>query len=824
MNSVNIEKVLDINENRKLARSEESFGISNAEFSLEDLPGIIYKSECDSPRKILSISNYIMQVCGYDPSIIIYPNTEGLDCLIAEDDMDSVQVTMHNAKIDKVAYSIIYRVKHITGFFIQVHERGGYIYDDLGNAIYQQGFIAPTAANHFVSDTVKSGIYNNIGATQRVVNYRIVTQPNGEESFAYVHGSVRELFGVSELELMENSKLRFNSIHPDDQKDIERKIKESNQKNSPLLLEYRLLFNGADDPIWIRGSSLASRYPDGTIIRTGTAVDVTEVKKSEISLIQANNLLESIQMATSMLLSEDKREVVLPQILSIICKGLDTDIAYVYKWNHAEQNNKAALKCRYTFSKDMPILEGIYTSNSAISAYWYLDNMHSSLSSGQVIIQSKKQFKNIKLHAPYVRATLAVPIFKNQAYWGFIGFDECSLDREWTGNEIRTIRALANTLGNFFENISYKFTLQEHFAKLKATLESTVEGMAIFNKDGKLLNYNTQLTKIWNLSEDKLISLKGADLIRHIVGQIIESDRYIDELKSTFSHTLEESKGTLRLRNGNIIERYSAPLMVSNRFEGWVLSYRDITEQENFEKKLLQQNTELVKANKELDRFVYSASHELRAPLLSVLGLLSLVDRESLAESTGTILNKMKDCVLKLDELVQNIIHHSQYNRNTLKIQSVNLLRIIEQCLEHFQNYSGLRDLKINYDCSSHLSVMSDSYAISIILNNLISNAIKFKDDDKEESLLYITVEGLQTGINISLIDNGEGIISEHADKIFEMFFRSSPRGNGSGLGLYIVKELLGHINGTINVISQKGLGTTINVFIPNLPASDICK
>jgi signal transduction histidine kinase len=109
---------------------------------------------------------------------------------------------------------------------------------------------------------------------------------------------------------------------------------------------------------------------------------------------------------------------------------------------------------------------------------------------------------------------------------------------------------------------------------------------------------------------------------------------------------------------------------------------------------------------------------------------------------------------------------------------------------------------------------------LNIIFNNLLSNAIKYADMDKENPMLEVRVTADDQKAEIRISDNGEGIPEESLTKIFDMFYRASTKGVGSGLGLYIVKEAVEKIQGTIQVQSEPGKGTEFILTIPSLVKS----
>lgn len=231
------------------------------------------------------------------------------------------------------------------------------------------------------------------------------------------------------------------------------------------------------------------------------------------------------------------------------------------------------------------------------------------------------------------------------------------------------------------------------------------------------------------------------------------------------------------------------------------------------EKTLVEKNNELIKANQELDRFVYSASHDLRSPLSSIAGLIELSNRDTAGGEE--YLKLMKSRVMVMDKLIHDIIDYSRNSRIPAAGGKLNLHDFIEELVELIKYTDVDVNTRFNVKIDRELLVLSDSSRLQVILNNLLSNSIKYADRNKAESVITITASATSNSFTFSVEDNGDGIAEDHQDKIFNMFYRASEKASGSGLGLYIVKETLEKMNGTISHQSTLGKGSLFTVTIP---------
>jgi PAS domain S-box-containing protein len=225
---------------------------------------------------------------------------------------------------------------------------------------------------------------------------------------------------------------------------------------------------------------------------------------------------------------------------------------------------------------------------------------------------------------------------------------------------------------------------------------------------------------------------------------------------------------------------------------------------------------ELSERNFELDQLMYKTSHDLRSPLSSILGLVNLAHMDTEPENQSVYLNKIEDRIKKLDEFIRSMLNYARVNRSEIVLEKIDLKTLIQNCVNELENLENFASVKVKTKIvSENVDFNSDPLLIKIIFSNIISNAYKYYNPHVE-SHLNITVKVNPLVIKVTLKDNGIGIEKEYVPKIFDMFFRATERSQGSGLGMYIVKQAVEKLKGTIEVKSIFGKGTTISLTLPN--------
>lgn len=223
---------------------------------------------------------------------------------------------------------------------------------------------------------------------------------------------------------------------------------------------------------------------------------------------------------------------------------------------------------------------------------------------------------------------------------------------------------------------------------------------------------------------------------------------------------------------------------------------------------------ELEKTNDELNRFIYSISHELRAPLVSAMGIVNLVKMEGLYNSSGEYWSLIETCSNKLDYYIQKTLQYYKNNKTAAENISIDFNQLIPGLIDLYA-YTD-KETTFTVDIDQKEEFFGDAFRIEVILGNLISNAIKYQKETEVNKKVNIHIEVRKELAEISITDNGMGILNEHLEKIFTQFFKSKVN-HGSGLGLFIVKEALDKINGRIAVSSDPAEGTTFKITIPNV-------
>ncbi|AWI26743.1 PAS domain S-box protein [Flavobacterium pallidum] len=403
-----------------------------------------------------------------------------------------------------------------------------------------------------------------------------------------------------------------------------------------------------------------------------------------------------------------------------------------------------------------------------------------------------------------------------EEFWSEISF--CPIRK---GNEI--IGAACHSR-NITERIKAEHLLRQSDIFNRGILDSLSAHIAVVNASGQIITVNDSWRRFAIENSDS--GLKSTSEGKNYFETFRNASENGDmDAANVLKQIKEVIKGTLTdfyyeyPCHSETEERWFS--MLVRKFESdetlIVISHQDITNRKLIESQLLLNNESLQKTNNELDRFVYSVSHDLRSPLTSVLGLTGLIEAESKEEDTLLHIGMIKNSITRLDNFIRNILSYSRNNRTEVRSEEIRVSETVNEIVTMLSGAKEADGIRLEIDIVEDFTFYSDSQRFTTILENLISNAIKYHKKEIPDRFIKISGTVDEQTLQLQIEDNGIGIAKIHHAKIFDMFFRLANTGNGSGIGLYIVRESIEKMNGSIAIDSAEGRGTKFTITLKNL-------
>ncbi len=351
--------------------------------------------------------------------------------------------------------------------------------------------------------------------------------------------------------------------------------------------------------------------------------------------------------------------------------------------------------------------------------------------------------------------------------------------------------------------------------KFRSMIEHNEDMISMFDAQGNFTYVSPAILKEFNFTFEECLTLNSMQIIHPEDQPMMAS--FLSEVMHVQAIPFKCPIFRIRKKDGtNVwVEGTLTNLLKNDGVKAIVANFKDITKRREYEEQLKSRNSELMKSNMELDKFVYSVSHDLRAPLSSMLGVIGISEEETKEPETKEHLGMLKASIKKLDLSISDILDYSRNSRMEVNKEKIDLRELLLEITNNLK-YQSKNKVEIKVDLNEAFPFISDKNRVNIILNNLISNAINYQDPKNTDPLVNVKIDMSDTETNIVVKDNGIGINKDLQEKIFEMFFRGSENSDGSGLGLYIVKESVEKLNGKIEVKSAPGKGSEFCILIPH--------
>ena len=352
----------------------------------------------------------------------------------------------------------------------------------------------------------------------------------------------------------------------------------------------------------------------------------------------------------------------------------------------------------------------------------------------------------------------------------------------------------------------------ERIERLSSAVEQSIDGVVILNLDRTIAYVNGSFARMYGYEPDELVGTSITDLNTEE-----ELPAYIKVTKYMEKHGSWSGEIANVRKDGSVFPAFvSATLLrdTSGKPNGILSLARDITDRKKMEDKLL-----------EVDRlkgeFIANTSHELRTPLQSVMGFTKLLlsgrvsDSQRQKEFLKIIDQQSEHLVMLIDDLID--VQRLESGKFRVDKNDIHIDEIITDAVHELAHLASERHIEIEQDVAASLpDVEADSMRIKQVMVNLLNNAIKFS---KEGGKIWLKAESADGKILVQVMDQGIGIPKAATHRIFERFHQVdgslTRKAQGTGLGLYIVKQIVEAHGGRVWVESEEGKGSTFYFTLP---------
>jgi PAS domain S-box-containing protein len=582
---------------------------------------------------------------------------------------------------------------------------------------------------------------------------------------------------------VEQGLLWMKKLHPDDFLMAEKVFRYAIENKIQLVNEYRIKMN--DNSIkWIRTVGKATYDNDKPLRMTGISMDISDIKERERELEIKNHIL---RIAGETALFGTWYYDVGTQTL---------------KWSEeVKKIQEVSDDNRPDTGRDLDFIAPEFRERFQCS---FINCVRNGISFDEIV-----QVLTQKGRCIWVR-------FTGEA------------ERDTGGKIVRLI-------GSFQDIDIIKRNEEEvvsNYEKFSALLNSAAEGIYGLDLNGDCIFVNMSFLKILGFeNEEQLLGKNMHNLIHHSY----PDGRPMDIADCRLNRSIKEKTGThaddefLWKTDGSYIpvEFWSFPLSLHGRIQGAVVTFFDITERKKAEKELYTAKLEAEIANSAKSKFLLNISHEFRTPLNAVLGYADLLESAE-GKSRHDYTEAIKSSGRRLLDMVNNILELIRSEKSGLELdyEYVDLFTFFSEFENIFRSNFAEKRLKFRTELARDLPSMifTDEKRLNLVIDNLIDNAIKFTEYGEVVLKVYQNKNKIhgsrsKTNLIIEIKDTGIGIADENQKLIFEAFSQVEKKtiSSGIGIGLSLSYRIISTMNGTIDLISQPGMGSRFIITLHNM-------
>lgn len=625
------------------------------------------------------------------------------------------------------------------------------------------------------------------------------------------------MLGYTRDEIEPNVSSWEHLVHPEDMDEVMKALTLHLEGKTELYQTEHRMRTKSGEWKWILDTGkVTERDAHGNPVRAvGTHINIQDQKTSDYALkknLLQQELLSEIALELNKSVSFEKR------INSVISKtGAHTQVSRVYVFEDSadgETTSNVFEWCNTGIIPQIEELQGIpykmipsWKKLLIANGYVHSENIKDLPEDLQVILEPQG-----------IKSIIIYPLYVQDNFFGFIGFDECKRIKQWERSELELLRTISGIIANTYERKLSEESLKESEAKNRAILESIPDILMHIDKDGQVLSYRNASHENFGVEPDdvagqnitKLFLPNVVAVIKNAITTCLEQGSYL------FEYTMDVNKKPVA---------FEARMSKMNDNEV-IAIVRNVSERKEYERKITKERDKANKANKAKSEFLANMSHEIRTPMNAILGfseaLYYKLEKPEHKKMVKSVLNSGN----LLLSLLNDILDLSKIEAGKLDIsfQPVDIRNILEELKLLFTKKAEEKGLSINMNIAEEtpLLLMLDEIRIKQIIFNLVGNAIKFTHQGFVQiNVDYIAEKNNRGKLQLDVIDSGIGITASEQEGIFNAFQQQYGQSNrkygGAGLGLAISKRLVERMGGTILLESTEGEGSTFSVVISDV-------
>ncbi len=653
-------------------------------------------------------------------------------------------------------------------------------------------------------------MYRTLVEQTSVIIYR--DAPIEQAGTLYISPQIKNLLGYEATEWQNDPTLWKALTHPDDLERVLSGIKDYLVSGEKAIMEYRIRTKD-NRWIWFQDESIVIKDDDGKPLYVhGVLIDITERKNAEQKVEQWEAVLSAVAYTAQQLLKATDWRLEIQSILKQLGEATNASHVYVFI-NHPGSIDVILSSMQYEWTAPgiKPELDNPIYQNTRLIRIPGIEDWFTNMTNGKPFYGSKNEYplywKEV-FEPAGLKTLLDVPIYVNGQWWGVIGFDDYVNENPWSQAEVDALTAAAGSLGTAIVRQQASEALRVSEEKFQLAFHRTFVPMVISRaRDRIILDANRAFCDGTGYTRDEVTGHTSLDLNLWVNP---EDQKKLSELLAKQDY-ISESKTEFHRKSGETGVALVSAVKISLGDEPCLLyTLYDIS-------KIDQLLSELKAKNDELERFTYTVSHDLRAPLITVSGFVGYLEqdiRKGELEKVQQDVLRINQGIAKMQRLLTELLELSRVGRMANSPEEIPFEEIVREALDLVEGRLQARQVQVSVQAELP-SVFGDRMRLVEVIQNLVDNASKFMGSQKNP-LIEIGTQ-MEMGKSVFFVrDNGAGIEPQHFERIFGLFNKLDAKSEGTGIGLALVKRIIEVHGGKIWVESELGTETTFFFTLEN--------
>ena len=621
-------------------------------------------------------------------------------------------------------------------------------------------------------------------------------------------------------------------LHPSDRRWVSDDYRRALTREGTWTAEYRVIANDGRI-VWVHDRADIIKESDGSVNVRGAFFDVTERKTVEAALRRRDAVLRAVGFAAERFLQTESWTESIEEVLGRL--GTSADVSRVYLFENS-QGADGELLMNLTYEWCAPGISSTIQMEDNHGFPYLPDYRHyvEVLGSGGVIAGKTSDFDEVDrkdLADEEILATAFVPVFVTGEWWGYLGFDDCMTERQWSSTELDALKAAAGTLGAVIareQSEHARVELEHRYRTLVEQIPAITYIDVVTDPDAEeypTIYISPQVETILGYTPEEWLTDDG------LWNEMLHPDDHDRVIAEDLAINAETAPyvGEYRLiaRDGRVVWIHDEARVLGDTGDTqmWHGVMYDITERKEAEQALGEalereqgQTERLRELNETKNTLLHAVSHDLRNPLTALLGATSALERAGTSlppEDAAVLIQGLGQNARKMSRLIRDLLDLDRLDRGVVEPgrQTVDLLELSQRAVDECDGLDG----RIVHVGGEPLRLAVDPAQIERVVENLVLNAAKHTPSGTP---IWITVREQDGGGLISVEDAGPGVPESLQRTIFEPFRQGQAGGQGVGIGLSLVSHFAELHGGRAWVEDRPGGAASFRVFLPGVPSA----